>query len=158
MFAEVNDEHLNKSILFKIGYGLSKYLKEKGQIGINVDVELTACKEVFKAVVIDLKRKGFASTEEKPPISQQDLSKMYCEGSISLNINTPSGLQRNVWLDLMFCSCRCGQENLRYMTNTTFDVHIRVITTLRNSEQSYKGKVKAHKHINRPNQSTTGKL
>jgi hypothetical protein len=27
-----------------------------------------------------------------------------------------------------------------------------------NSEQSYKGKVKAHKYINRPNQSTTGKL
>jgi hypothetical protein len=28
----------------------------------------------------------------------------------------------------------------------------------KNSEQSYKGKVKTHKHINRQNQSTTGKL
>jgi len=27
-----------------------------------------------------------------------------------------------------------------------------------NSEQSYKGKVKTHKYINRQNQSTTGKL
>jgi hypothetical protein len=35
---------------------------------------------------------------------------------------------------------------------------IRVITKLPNSEQSYKGKVKAHKYINRQNQSTTGKL
>jgi hypothetical protein len=33
-----------------------------------------------------------------------------------------------------------------------------VITKLPNSEQSYKGKVKTHKHINRQNQSTTGKL
>jgi 2-polyprenyl-3-methyl-5-hydroxy-6-metoxy-1,4-benzoquinol methylase len=35
---------------------------------------------------------------------------------------------------------------------------IRGITKLPNSEQSYKGKVKTHKYINRQNQSTTGKL
>jgi hypothetical protein len=35
---------------------------------------------------------------------------------------------------------------------------IRVLTKLPNSEQSYKGKVKTHKYINRQNQSTTGKL
>ena len=35
---------------------------------------------------------------------------------------------------------------------------IRVITKLPNSEQSYKGKVKTHKYINRQDQSTTGKL
>jgi len=35
---------------------------------------------------------------------------------------------------------------------------IRVITKLPNSEQSYKGKVKIHKYINRKNQSTTRKL
>ena len=32
---------------------------------------------------------------------------------------------------------------------------IRVITKLPNSEESYKGKVKTHKYINRQNQSTT---
>ena len=32
--------------------------------------------------------------------------------------------------------------------------YIRVITKLPNSEQSYKGKVKTHKYINRQNQST----
>ena len=37
-------------------------------------------------------------------------------------------------------------------------VTIRVITKLPNSEQSYKGKIKPHKYINRQNQSTTGKL
>jgi hypothetical protein len=36
--------------------------------------------------------------------------------------------------------------------------YIRVITILPNSEQSYKGKVKTHKYINRQNQSTTGQL
>ena len=33
---------------------------------------------------------------------------------------------------------------------------IRVLTTLPNSEQSYKGKVKTQKYINRQNQPTTG--
>ena len=33
---------------------------------------------------------------------------------------------------------------------------IRVITKLPNSEQSYKGKVKTHKYINRQNHSKTG--
>jgi hypothetical protein len=37
-------------------------------------------------------------------------------------------------------------------------IQIRVITKLPNSEQSYKGKVKTHKYIDRQNQSTTGKL
>jgi hypothetical protein len=38
------------------------------------------------------------------------------------------------------------------------DLKIRIITKLPNSEQSYKGKAKIHKYINRQNQSTTGKL
>ena len=39
-----------------------------------------------------------------------------------------------------------------------FSLTIMVITRLLNSEQSYKGKVKTHKYVNRQNQSTTGKL
>jgi len=37
-------------------------------------------------------------------------------------------------------------------------MYITVITKLPNSKQSYKGKVKTHKYINRQIQSTTGKL
>ena len=61
--------------------------------------------------------------------------------------------------------------NLVLCTQTWYSVHkpgtllkpgtlysIRVITKLPNSKQSYKGKVKTHKYINRQNQSTTGKL
>ena len=39
--------------------------------------------------------------------------------------------------------------------NTLYIYEIRVLTKLPNSEQSYKGKVKTHKYINRQNQSTT---
>jgi hypothetical protein len=44
------------------------------------------------------------------------------------------------------------------INETIFIMLIRVIAKLPNSEQSYKGKVKTHKYINRQNQSTTGKL
>ena len=40
--------------------------------------------------------------------------------------------------------------------NTVLAMKIRIITKLPNSEQSYQGKVKTHKYINRQNQSTTG--
>ena len=50
-------------------------------------------------------------------------------------------------------------ENIRVQINTDNTTqNIRVITKLPNYEQSYKGKVKPHKSINRQNQSTTGKL
>jgi len=49
-------------------------------------------------------------------------------------------------------------NHISITTIETTTMYIRVITKLPNSEQSYKGKVKIHKYINRQNQSTTGKL
>ena len=51
----------------------------------------------------------------------------------------------------------CLIENSLNSNNSYIILKIRVITKLPNSEQSYKGKVKTHKYINRQNQSTTGK-
>ena len=53
---------------------------------------------------------------------------------------------------------RKGRQFLFHMWHTSSIYQIREITKLPNSEQSYKGKVKTHKYINRQNQSTTGKL
>jgi hypothetical protein len=50
-------------------------------------------------------------------------------------------------------------SNPKYSILFVFEsLSIRVITKLPSSEQSYKGKVKTHKYINRQNMSTTGKL
>jgi hypothetical protein len=61
-------EHLKKSTLVNTRYGISKYLKENCGIDITSDIEFSSCKDVFRAVVVDLKKKGFASTDHKPPI------------------------------------------------------------------------------------------
>ena len=52
------------------------------------------------------------------------------------------------------------KKKYKKANNDLQNIHIinKVITKLPNSEQSYKGKVKTHKYINRQNQSTTGKL
>jgi hypothetical protein len=56
-------------------------------------------------------------------------------------------------------SMSLGDLRIRHTTVVAFSpLHIRVITKLPNSEQSYKGKVKTHTYINRQSQSTTGKL
>jgi hypothetical protein len=49
-------------------------------------------------------------------------------------------------------------NNIHQVRSKSKYLKIRVIKKLPNSEQSYKGKVKTHKYINRQNQSTTGKL
>ena len=52
---------------------------------------------------------------EKEP---EDLNKLYK----SININTPTGLLENVWIDIMIHFIRRGQENLRQMTKETFAI------------------------------------
>ena len=51
-----------------------------------------------------------------------------------------------------------SRRSVQTVKETGVSGEIMVITKWPNSEQSYKGKVKTHKYINRQNQSTTGKL
>ena len=88
------------------------------------------------------------------PTRQGTREMLEYSGFISVNRNTlgPS----------FFVRCQRMSENSAvelHCNNYSFMfLNIRVITQLPNSEQSYKGKVKTHKYINRQNQSTTGKL
>jgi hypothetical protein len=120
---KTSGEHLKKSTLVNTRYGISKYLKENSGIDITSDNEFSSCKDAFRAVVVDLKIKGFASTDHKPPIAQEDLVKICSVDSIVMNVRTPCGLQNKVWFDLMFYLCRRGQENLRSMSKSTFGIN-----------------------------------
>jgi hypothetical protein len=108
-------------------------------------------------------------------------SKQACYKFVSKHSNKKyTGLQRNVlynYWHTLYISRRWSQKLSSWKARLeSFRLHmmgwslwpislfqgraiqIRVITKLPNSEQSYKGKVKTHKYINRQNQSTTGKL
>ena len=62
--------------------------------------------------------------------------------------------QNSKHVNKSFSLCLLG-PNIIYIIYFLILMTIRVITKLPNSEQSYKGKVKTHKYINRQNQSTT---
>jgi hypothetical protein len=115
-------ESLKVTSLQSVRYGLTKYLKEICNIDIISDPEFSGSKKVFKAKVTDMKKKGFGSISHKPPITPEDLRKLYDPNSVVFNRNTPCGLQMKVWFDVMFYLCRRGRENLRTMTKSTFEV------------------------------------
>ena len=95
-------------------------MKENCQIDINTDSEFSTCRQLFKAKVTDLKKMGKWSTDHKPPIAREDLKKLYDKDSLVFNTNTPFGLQKKVWFDIMYFLCRRERENLRDMTKSTF--------------------------------------
>jgi hypothetical protein len=45
--------------------------------------------DVFRAVLVDLKKKGYAGTDHRPAISHEDLRKMYRNDSLVINTTTP---------------------------------------------------------------------
>lgn len=117
-----NGGNMKTSTLSNVKYGLTKYFKEHCKVDFNTEIEFSTSREVYKAVVTDLKKKGLGSTEHKPPISDDDLQKLYNPENIAFSINTPCGLQKKVWFDLSYYLCRRGRENQREMTKTTFAV------------------------------------
>ena len=121
-FASVRNREgneLKKSTLSNIRYGLSKYLKEEHEIDIN-EPEFASSKTVYKAVGVELKKRGKGAVDHKPNISDDDMAKLYDENNIVFNPYCPGGLQRKVWFDLMYFLCRRGRENLREMKKGTF--------------------------------------
>ena len=97
-----------------------------------------------------------SSSDERYP-SNPELDKV----SSSIEINTPDVTDNTKYLDTEVITREPSEPTpfeiddismvYRYLL-----LRIRVITKLPNSDQSYKGKVKTHKYINRQNQSTTG--
>jgi hypothetical protein len=114
-------EQYKKSSLQLIKYGLTKYFKQQSNINIG-SPEFDSSNVAYKAVVVDLVKKGLGEVTHKPPIAPEDLQLLYNQQNIAFNVGTPCGLQRKVWFDLMLFICRRGRENLREMTKTTFGV------------------------------------
>jgi hypothetical protein len=76
---------------------------------------------------------------------------MMANNSNNINLHNYLGHKNRSWYTVW-------RWKFRYINVVVLNRSISVITKLPNSEQFYKGKVKTHKYINRPNQSTTGKL
>ena len=86
------------------------------------DPEFKLSNEMFKAVLKNIKRSGKGSLVHKEIINEEDISKLY--SSHILDKNTAQGLQYKVFLNVMFCTCRRGRENLRKMKVSDFVIKV----------------------------------
>ena len=113
-------ELYTKTAFRAIRHGLQRKFKSLRQLDIIDDPAFTKSDTVFKAQCVQLKKKGLAKVEHKPPICSEDIRKLY--SSPVFKLNNPRSLQRKVFFEIMFYLCRRGQENIRELTKSSFAV------------------------------------
>lgn len=115
-------DYFKTNSFYGLKYGVSKFIKSETGLDIVEHEGFNSSREVFKAVLVDMKKTGFGTTEHTPQISPEDMKRLYDPGHLVFSVTVPVGLQRKVWFELMFYLCRRGRENLRSMTRNTFGI------------------------------------
>ena len=103
------------------------------------------------STIFSLHRGGRIYGSRKPPTHRQSLTNFSVTNNLIHNIV----MIPDIVLKFLTFDTDGQHSTWRYDKKNDCNLPIRVITKLPNSEQSYKGKVKTHKYINRKNQSTT---
>jgi hypothetical protein len=111
-----------KNAFVSLRYGLSKHIKKEMGLDIASDTEFVTSQAIFQAMCTKIKKAGLGSTEHYPPISEEDLKRLYINDHHAFDINTPVGLQQKVWFEIVFYLCRRGRENIREMNKDTFKI------------------------------------
>ena len=107
----------SRNSLCALRFGLNRYFKTLRNIDIIRDKEFNAANKSYGAECNVLDK-----TEHKPPISDEDIKKLYECGLF--NIDTPSTLQNKVFFELMLYFCHRGRQNLRHLRKNDFDVKV----------------------------------
>jgi hypothetical protein len=84
-------------------------------------VEFKEANNTFKAMCKKLRKEGKGQVEHKRSIKKGDIKRLY-EHSYVFNATSPSGLLNKVWFEVLLYFCRRGQENLRDMEPSDFEV------------------------------------
>ena len=119
---KTNGELFKKTAMQGIRYGLNRYTKDAMSFDIIHDVAFRKSGRVFRAVSVDLKRKGLGQVKHHKPVSVADMTKMYHRNTNVLTLDTPQGLQRKVWFETMLFLCCRGRDKLRMMTRNSLRV------------------------------------
>lgn len=110
-----------KSALSSIRFALSRHLQATRNIDIINDSEFRVSAEVFRAQAVELVRRGKGAIDHFPDITPEDLKMLYF--SDVLNVNSPEGLLRKVFFDLMYLSgSKRSRGTLREQTKDTYGI------------------------------------
>lgn len=113
-----------KSALTGIRFGINRHLQSvRRNIDIINDAEFNEANSIFKAQVVELKRRGKADITRTPDVGLEDLRKLYF--SHVFDTDTAEGLVKKVFFDLMLLVCRRpGRENLRELKKDFYSIGV----------------------------------
>ena len=107
-----------------IRHAINRHLKEppyNKTFDILKDQEFNDANLAFKGMCKRLRAVGKGKTQHKTVIAKGDVQKLY-EHPAVFNVNAPVGLLNKVWFETLLHFCRRGQENLRDMKPSDFEV------------------------------------
>ena len=119
---EKNGGNYKKTALTSILFGLQRYFILKRGFNIIADDAFKQSYQVFEAVVVQLKRQGFAKVDHHESIKKENLAKTY--PSYDQSSSNPKALQYLVWFNIMYQLIRKERENLRLHTKQSFAVRV----------------------------------
>ncbi|XP_062593498.1 uncharacterized protein LOC134254976 [Saccostrea cucullata] len=115
----VNGEVYAKKSMISLRYGLQKhFLKTRKEDIINDEAYKTS-NEMFKAVLVKLKKDGVGESKQKEPITPEDLSKLY---DTEFSTETPTALQKKTIFEYIYYFCNRGRENIRELQKEDFTI------------------------------------
>ncbi|XP_069140976.1 uncharacterized protein KIAA1958-like [Argopecten irradians] len=119
---KVDGSHYTKKSMITIRYGLQKHFMKKRDEDIINGEQFKKANEMFKSVLVRLKKAGLGDTKHKIPIDSKDMEKMYQSDIFSTN--TAEGLQKRTLFEYLYYFCNRGRENLRDIKKSDFQISI----------------------------------
>jgi hypothetical protein len=103
-------EDFNSSSMSNLRYSLARWQQTTRGFDIIKDPEFSNSTSVYKAKIIDLKKKGKGSVKHVDTISEEDMQKL-----ADLKYHTPVLLQYKTWLTIQMHFAKRGRENISEM-------------------------------------------
>lgn len=124
-FSEVRKKdgsQYTRNSLCALRFGLNRYFRPLFKVDIIKDKSFDEANKAYEAHCKNLKDIGLDKPEHKPPISDEDIKKLYECGLFSTD--SPRTLQNKVFFELILYFCRRGRQNLRQLRKDDFVVKI----------------------------------
>ncbi|XP_033756092.1 uncharacterized protein LOC117338811 [Pecten maximus] len=119
---KANGEFYAKKSMISVRFGLQRHFVKKRDEDIINDADFKSANDVFKAVLVRISKLGVSESKHKPPITTEDLDKLYNHGVF--DVSTSSGLLNRVFFEFMYFFCKRGRENLRSLKKSDFVIRV----------------------------------
>lgn len=110
-----------KKSMINLRFGLQKHFLKTRKEDIVNNEQYKPANDIFKAVLVQLKKEGMGNIKHKDSITRDDLRKMY--ESDCFKLDNPQSLQNRVFFEFMYYNCNRGRENVREVRKEDFEVN-----------------------------------